>query len=133
MSLAVTCSPAVSAIPRQRRQEAGNARVFARNRRQCDQSVAAHPCPAATPVCCPDGADDRAHVGKDNRQIGDAEAADLDLIDTVPAAHDSVARDASDLYGAQLPDLPLVLQCAEKSEVADTPVRSGIKYAVETL
>src|SRR3546814_5901760 len=73
----------------------------------------------------------RAHVGKDNRQIGDAEAADLDLIDKVPAAHDSVARDAYDLYGAQRLDLPLVCQCAEQSEVADTPVRSGIQYDVD--
>src|SRR3546814_918045 len=75
----------------------------------------------------------RAHVGKDNRQIGDAEAADLDLIDKVPAAHDSVARDAYDLYGAQRLDLPLVCQCAEQSEVADTPVRSGIQYDVDLL
>src|SRR3546814_6602381 len=73
----------------------------------------------------------RAHVGKENRQIGDAEAADQDLIDKVPAAHDSVARDAYDLYGAQRIDLPLVCQCAEQSEVADTPVRSGIQYDVD--
>src|SRR3546814_2133863 len=42
----------------------------------------------------------RTHVGKDNRQNGDAETADLDLIDKVPAAPAPLSRDAYDLYGA---------------------------------
>src|SRR3546814_3695501 len=74
-----------------------------------------------------------AHVGKDNRKIGEVVAAGLDRNYKVPAAHDSDARDAYDLYGAQRLDLPLVCQCAEQSEVADTPVRSGIQYDVDLL